>query len=302
MNPQYVRVMVVLVLAFLSLAFSVVALIRRARRKPLGWVSRIALGVSALGIVCFLWGLLIEADWLEVTHVTVTTEKWPKGKKLRIAHFSDLHLDRNSRALTRLVTEVEAAKPDLIVFTGDSLNDAGSLKLLRTTLGSMNARLARVAVRGNHDVYRWGALDLFGGGVAIELQRGPVILENETLAVCGAAFNAFDALPDCIAGAPKGAFVVLAFHTPDLVEDIDPKPDLYLAGHTHGGQIALPFYGALVTMSRYDKKYESGLSTVGKTTLSVNRGLGFEPHLPRVRFASRPELTIIDVEGIKAAE
>jgi predicted MPP superfamily phosphohydrolase len=297
MNPQYARVTVVVVLAFLALALSAVALVRLARRKPLGWVSRIALVVSAIGLVCFLWGLLIEADWLEVTHVSLSTAKWPKGRKLRIAHFSDLHIDRDSRALARLATELDEARPDLVVFTGDSLNDAGSLKLLRSTLGSMHPRLARLAVRGNHDVYRWHALDLFGGGVAIELQRGPVILENETLAICGAPFNAWDALPDCIAGAPKGAFTILAFHTPDLVEGIEPRPDLYLAGHTHGGQIALPFYGALLTMSRFDKKYESGLYTVGATTLYVNRGIGFEPHFPRVRFASRPELTIIDVEG-----
>ena len=66
---------------------------------------------------------------------------------------------------------------------------------------------------------------------------------------------------------------------------------------THGGQVALPFYGAMLTMSRYDKKYEAGRYEVGKTTLYVNRGIGFEPHFARVRFASRPELTIIDIVG-----
>lgn len=302
MNVQFVRVAIVLLLASLALSGSLVAAIRAWRKLPLGRMSRLSLALSALGIGCFLWGLFIEADWLEVTRVTVPTAKWPKGKKFRIAHFSDLHLDRESRALDRLGIEVAAAKADLLVFTGDSLNDAGSLKLLRTTLGSMTATLGRVAVRGNHDVYRWRALDLFGGGVATELTRGPIILDEGKLVLCGAAFNAFDALPDCIAGAPKGAFVVLAFHTPDLVEELAPKPDLYLAGHTHGGQIALPLYGALLTMSRYDKKYESGVRQVGPTTLVVNRGIGFAPHFPRVRFAARPELTIIDVEGTGPVE
>ncbi|MBL8909491.1 MAG: metallophosphoesterase [Archangium sp.] len=291
------RLGIFLGLILLSGALTIIALVRLGRRRPLGWIGRAGITLGVLGVLAFAWGLFIEADWLEVTHVTVQTPKWPKTKKFRIAHFSDLHIDRESRALSRLTTEVADAKADLIVFTGDSLNDAGSLKLLRTTLGSMTAARGRVAVRGNHDVYRWHALDLFGGGVATELTRGPIILEDGLLTVCGAAFNAFDALPDCIAGAPKDSFVLLAFHSPDLVEDIDPKPDLYLAGHTHGGQVAIPLYGAMITMSRYDKKYEAGRYEVGKTTLYVNRGIGFEPHFLRVRFASRPELTIIDIEG-----
>lgn len=90
---------------------------------------------------------------------------------------------------------------------------------------------------------------------------------------------------------------LVAYHTPDLVEDLEPPPDLYLAGHTHGGQVALPFYGALVTFSRFGKKYEAGRSQVGPTTLYVNRGIGFEPSLPRVRFMARPELTLIDLVG-----
>jgi predicted MPP superfamily phosphohydrolase len=74
--------------------------------------------------------------------------------------------------------------------------------------------------------------------------------------------------------------------------------DLYLAGHTHGGQIALPFYGALITYSRYDKKYEAGLYREGSTTLYVNRGLGLahEP-MPEARFWARPEVTVIDLVG-----
>jgi len=297
MNPQFIRVGVVLLLSLVSFVLTLGAVARLVRKKPIGRVGLAGLVVFGAGALAFLWGVLIEADWLEVTHHTLQTAKWPKGKTLRIAHFSDLHVDRDSRALSRLAVELADAKPDLIVFTGDSLNDASALKLFRTTLGSMNARLGRAAVRGNHDTYRWQQLDLFGGGVAMELTRGPVVLEDGLLTLCGAAFNAFEALPDCIAGAPKGSFVVLAYHTPDLVEVIDPRPDLYLAGHTHGGQVAVPFYGALLTFSRYDKKYESGWYEVEGTTLNVSRGIGFEPRYPRVRFAARPELSIVDIEG-----
>lgn len=263
------------------------------------WVGRLATTVTLIGALCFLWALFIEADWLEVTHAKVTTKKWAKGQHLRIAHLSDLHVDRDSRALTELTAALRDEPVDLVVFTGDSLNDLGATKLFRSTLGSLNARLGRVAVRGNHDVVRWAGVDLFGGGVATELVgKGPLILERDTLSICGAAFGRHDGLPDCLAGAPRGAFTILAYHTPDLVEDLEPKPDLYLAGHTHGGQVALPGYGALVTFSRFGKKYEAGRYEFGPTSLYVNRGIGFEPHLPRIRFWARPELTIIDVEGV----
>ena len=306
MNHPMHRVFFVLVVgvaclltALLSFGLGVAERRGLLQRRPFSrWAGRIATSVLAVGALCFAWALFIEADWLEVTHVTVKTAKWPKGKHLRLAHFSDLHVDRDSRALTQLALALRDEPVDLIVFTGDSINELGSTKLFRSTLGSLPARLGRIAVRGNHDVFRWKDVDLFGGGVATELiGKGPLILEDETLSICGAEFDHFDTLPDCLAGAPKGAFTLLAFHTPDLVEDLDPKPDLYLAGHTHGGQVSLPFYGALVTFSRFDKKYESGEYHVGPTTLLVNRGIGFEPFLPRVRFASRPELTIIELEG-----
>lgn len=302
MTVQFVRVGVVLLLALLSASLSAVALVRLARKQPLSVPVRAGLGLFLLGVGCFLWALFIEADWVEVTHRSLTTAKWPTGKQVRIAHFSDLHLDRDSRALSRLLFELEREKPDLIVFTGDSLNDSGSLKLLRSTLGAMKARLGRAAVRGNHDVYRWAQLDLFGGGVAIELNRGPVVIDDGAISLCGAAFGSLDALPDCVAGTPKGAFSLVAYHTPDLIEALAPRPDLYLAGHTHGGQVAVPFYGALLTFSAFDKKYESGWFEVNGTALNVNRGIGFEPHYPRIRFAARPELTIIDVMGTGEAK
>ncbi|MHC4240332.1 MAG: hypothetical protein ACYSUC_11380 [Planctomycetota bacterium] len=69
--------------------------------------------------------------------------------------------------------------------------------------------------------------------------------------------------------------------------------DLYLAGHTHGGQIALPFYGALITLSKFGKKYESGMHKVDDTVLYVNRGIG--GHAWSMRFFARPEITVFDI-------
>jgi predicted MPP superfamily phosphohydrolase len=94
-----------------------------------------------------------------------------------------------------------------------------------------------------------------------------------------------------------GDFRLFLYHFPDAVEEASAANiDLYLAGHTHGGQVRLPFYGALITFSRYDKRYEAGLYRLGAATMYVNRGIGMEGgKAPRVRFLDRPEITVIDV-------
>jgi predicted MPP superfamily phosphohydrolase len=96
---------------------------------------------------------------------------------------------------------------------------------------------------------------------------------------------------------PKDKFSIFLYHYPDEIENVTPHGiDLYCAGHTHGGQIALPFYGALITLSKYGKRFEGGTYRVDNTWLNVNRGIGMEGGpAPRVRFWATPEITVIDV-------
>jgi len=92
-------------------------------------------------------------------------------------------------------------------------------------------------------------------------------------------------------------FSIFLHHWSDLIQEAsNQNVDLYLCGHTHGGQIALPIYGAIITLSKFGKKYESGLYTIGTTTMYVNRGLGLEPSpAPKVRFLARPEIAVFDI-------
>ena len=82
-----------------------------------------------------------------------------------------------------------------------------------------------------------------------------------------------------------------------LVEDMENlNVDLYLCGHNHGGQVALPIYGPLVTFSKCGKKYESGVYDVNDTIVYVSRGIGMSGRFPRVRFLARPEITVFDIQ------
>ena len=93
---------------------------------------------------------------------------------------------------------------------------------------------------------------------------------------------------------------MLLYHTPDLMPQAsDLGVDLYLAGHTHGGQWRLPGFGALLTSSIHWKRYESGLYREGDTRLYVSRGLGMEGFgTPRARFFCPPEVVEILLTGM----
>jgi hypothetical protein len=99
----------------------------------------------------------------------------------------------------------------------------------------------------------------------------------------------------------KSATTILLYHTPDLMPKITGLGlgiDLYLAGHTHGGQLRLPLYGALFTSSRWGKRYEMGRYEAQGTTLYVSRGLGLEGlGAPRARFLAPPELVQWTLHG-----
>jgi predicted MPP superfamily phosphohydrolase len=260
---------------------------------------RVILGLATLGTLCIAHGF-VEPYWPQVTHVRVGSTKLSNGSPLiRIVHISDIHSDPRPCLEERLPDLIKAERPDLIVFTGDSVNSPGGLQVFRRCM----TRLAKVAptfvVRGNWDVWYSSDLDLFGGTGVRELKGEAVRAEvlGTPVWVAGVPAGYGDLIPKALATAPKGDLSILLDHYPDDIEEAAMAgADLYLAGHTHGGQIALPWYGALITLSKFGKRFEAGLYRVGGTWLYVNRGIGMEGGgMPRVRFCSRPEVTVIEV-------
>ena len=264
-------------------------------------LRRIILGLAAFGTLCIAYGFLIEPNWLQVTHVRIESDKLKAGSRpIRIVHISDLHSESKPRLEGRLPGIIAAEKPDLIVFTGDSLNEPEGLPVFKRCLTKIAAIAPTFAVRGNWDAWYWSDLDLFGGTGARELKGEAVKVEVRGTPVwlAGVPVEGEHSIGTVLDSIRAGEFSVFLYHYPDEIEEVAArKVDLYCAGHVHGGQIALPFYGALVTLSRYGKRFESGLYRVGETQLYVNRGLGMEGgDAPRVRFCARPEVTVIEVD------
>jgi hypothetical protein len=268
---------------------------RRAR-----WARRALLALAALGLLCMAYGRFVEPFWLEVRHVRITSPRLPKGARpVRIVHVSDLHCDPAPRLEERIPDVVAAERPDLIVFTGDALNAPEGLAAFRRCLGRLAALVPTFAVTGNWDERFWSDIPLYAGTGVRELRGRAerVDVAGTPVWVAGVPGWGPDLAAQALAGVPPGAFTVLLHHFPEDVEAFAARGtvDLCCAGHVHGGQVALPLYGALVTLSRTGKTYEAGLYRVGGTWLHVSRGVGMEGGAaPRVRFCARPEVTVIE--------
>jgi predicted MPP superfamily phosphohydrolase len=246
----------------------------------------------------FVYGWLIESNWVELVPVSVEVQRGVSSPSLRLVHLSDLHSEGFGRRERTALELVRSAKPDIICLTGDYLSTGnGDLYMqdARRFIAELQAPFGVYAVPGNWDL---DPLPLFDGLDAQLLQD-----ETATLTVRGVkvliAGSRFGVPPPRREALAPDALNILLQHSPDLLEEAsDAGYDLYLAGHTHGGQVRVPGYGAIITMSKFGKRYEAGLYSMQDTWMYVNRGLGLEGGwAPRIRLFCRPEVTVLDVKS-----
>jgi predicted MPP superfamily phosphohydrolase len=286
----------------------------RRLRPPTPKAVSVALTVMwALNVMvslCAFEGLYIEPFRLTVTEMAVDGPALLADRPLRIVQLSDLHVERTTRRERDVLAKVAALEPDLIVLTGDYLNlsylsDPVALSDARAFLAQLHAPYGVYAVTDSGVDPEASMRVIFEGQPITVLYDETVCLPFEGADLCligiqshrGALDRDRAVLESLSAQIPADAYTLLLYHTPDLAESLsETGVDLYLAGHTHGGQIRLPFYGAVVTFSAYGKKYEMGRYALGDTLLYVSRGLGMEGSgAPRARFLCPPEIVVVDI-------
>ena len=290
----------------------------------LAGLSPLACAVTGVLLQAALWGLVVYATGVEpfslgVTHLELFSPKLPQGSRLRLVQISDLHVERLTRRERKLVERVRTLDADYILLTGDYLNfsyigEPRAIHDARWVLSRLHARRGIYAVRGTHQVDPNWLLPVLFEGLPIRWLRSEQCILQETgyrLALAGASSTrradidepAVDRALAGLSHAEQKPFTVLLFHIPDAVPQAQAAGvDLYLAGHTHGGQLRLPLYGALVTGTASGKRYEMGRYDLDGLTLYVRRGVGMEGMAaPRARFLSPPEIVCIDVVGTAPA-
>ncbi len=287
-------------------------LVRTMTRKPAAkpgrwtkWRRRITLALAGLLIACGVYSFY-EPYRLEVTHVTVSTAKLPAGARpIRIVHISDTHCDGRELLEDDLPEIIAGLRPDVICFTGDALNSRAGLPRFQELMTKLDAIAPTFAVYGNWGHPRRRNGDDYFGPTGVELLEGrPVrlLVGGQAIWLTGTR-TYFGESPDdvaqALAGVPLDEPVIFLHHMPSIILNLPGRGvDLCLTGHTHGGQVALPFYGALATLASTGKRFEAGLYQHDDVTMYVSRGVGVEGHgLPRIRFLARPEVTLIELVG-----
>jgi predicted MPP superfamily phosphohydrolase len=282
-----------------------------SRRDFLRILKTIVLSFVSLGSGSLVYSVFGEPMWLDVEQVEIVLPRLPKAfLGLRVMHISDIHIGgwMNRERLSDVIQLAKRRKPDLVLMTGDyvighswneNLDDAAQGFV--EEVSKLTADCLVLGVLGNHDHWtnaekvramlsNCGVFEL--NNSVYSLRRG-----NERLHIAGVddvRENKARLGDVCKLLSDEGGTILLA-HEPDFADISSQKGlfDLQLSGHSHGGQVVIPFYGPII-LPYLGRKYPSGLYKVGGMWQYTNRGVGMTE--PAVRFNCRPEITIFTLK------
>jgi uncharacterized protein len=272
--------------------------------------------VSALFSSLLVWSVGIEPRWVAAREISLNQLKSSDLKGLKVAFASDWHFTKKPiwRVMTvararAIVKEINDTQPDVIILAGDFIADrdykpefaATAEDEIASVLGELKARHGVYATLGNHDWW------FDGLKFTLALQRhGIKVLENESVKIqdlplwlsgIGDEMTGHARPNKAVKTVPPNAPQLVVMHDPAGILTLDPRwhnPNaLFLAGHTHGGQVALPWFGALMTASIAPRSWYYGWVQHEGRNLYISSGLGVSI-LP-LRFNMRPEWVLFTV-------
>ncbi len=276
------------------------------RRKFLKNTFRSFLAILGVGIGGYYYANRIEPHLLDINSREIRHPLIPKSfEGIKIVQFSDTHVgfQYTLHQLEKLIKKINVLQPDIIFFTGDLMDEPNKfqeINQLVPLLKQLHAPLGKYCVFGNHDHGGYGS-DLYRN--IMETAHFTVLLnesrpinqkDGSSIYLLGIddAMLGRPNLNAALKNIPNNKFKLLLSHAPDLADTASQHQIHWqLSGHSHGGQVKIPFIGALVTPP-FARIYTEGLYTIGENnplSLYVNRGIG-TTRLP-FRFMARPEIT-----------
>lgn len=255
---------------------------------------RLALAVLiVLGICCGIDAFFFEPFRIQVTHCDLVASV---ASPLKIADLSDIHTHGMGRNELRTLQVLAEEKPDLIVVTGDCLgNGAGDYRPCEQFYQHLRAPLGVWVVRGNWEndrtVHHERAF-YAKSGVHLLVNQNAMPRPDFALIGLDDPSSGTPRLARALAGVPAGLYKIALFHAPGFFGHIAGHVNLCIAGHTHGGQVRIPFVHPF-WLPKDCAGFVAGWYEENGTRMYVNRGLGMSD-LP-VRFLCRPEITIFAI-------
>jgi predicted MPP superfamily phosphohydrolase len=290
------------------------AVLRRRAGKANTLTPAVALSaVAGLAIAPLAaYASFVEPYRLVVERAEVPAPQLAAGQTVTVAVLADLQFNRVTAHEHAAVDLALAADPDLIVLPGDLFQGArdqfnAELPQIRELLSRLHAHGGVYIVAGNVDVPERIRRAVAGTSIRfLENEIAEIEVDGMRMAVAGLTDDfttpaARACLNRLTVHARDRAFALLLSHRPDTVLSLntDHAVDLLVSGHTHGGQVALPWFGPPITLSQAPRRVcAGGLHRVGGQRIYVSRGVGCERgHAPRIRFNCPPEVSVLTLRS-----
>lgn len=302
------------ILLAIGCVFAGLALTWRSVRKQLMIIAFLYAFIGADIFALRYYVTYLEPEHLVVKHVRIETPKLTKP--IRLLHITDIQAGAVGDYQREVFQQIQALKPDIILNTGDFLQVVPPATFkeewgkLFELIQSVNPRYGTYAVFGDTERELYGykpeALQplkmLSSRSQIVTVDGGALSLHGLSLYQSKSQEWAARSIDQWLQESDPSEFRILLGHAPDYALGVSEKPiDLCLAGHTHGGQVRLPWYGPLVIDSEVPKEWSSGFRRVGIPYLNVSAGAGSNRHegLPPLRFNCPTEMTLIELVPIR---
>ncbi|HEY9639158.1 MAG TPA: metallophosphoesterase [Coleofasciculaceae cyanobacterium] len=271
--------------------------------------------LGTIAIALILWGGFfyakkIEPNWIAIHYVPVEMPRLaPEFQGYKIVQISDIHADpwMTQERMLRLVSRINALKPDAVAITGDFVTLHADVyePSLTAALQRLTPQDVTVGVLGNHD--QWSSPEIIRRMMKqsniIDLSNAVTTIHRQGamlhLAGVDDIWTKNDRLDLVLEQLPPQGAAILLAHEPDFasISAASGRFDLQMSGHSHGGQVVIPFLGA-PKLPLYAKQYPSGRYQVKNMVHYTNRGVGMGR--PKVRFNCRPEITVFILKTVKS--
>lgn len=270
-------------------------------KKSIGFFRKVFFIFILLCILVIIYARYIGTTGLIIKEYSIKNEKLPESfNGLKIAHFSDFHYGRTTdiNTLKNLVKEINLTKPDIVVFTGDLIDkdtkiSEDEINKLINALLNIDSVYGSFYVTGNHDIKFEKYEEIFNNSNFNNLNdKYEIILSKngESIMISGTNYKSDLNYLEDIFKNELPEFKINIMHTPDTYDNISNyNYDLIMSGHSHNGQINIPFYGALYTPNGA-KKYYKPYYRLNNTDMYISSGIGTSKY--NYRLFNRPSFNL----------
>lgn len=274
--------------------------------------------ISIIGLILFIYACFVEPYLIHIADIEINIPDLPvELNGLSICHLSDMHIYKYGFLEKLISQKLKSINSDICVVTGDIFHSSNGINAFLQLIGNISTTYGIYAIPGNGEhISRIDLKDAYErlkpAGINLLVNTSDTICINDCkVNIIGVddPFMGYNKINDAYMNCNNYDFSLLLAHSPDIIAELDDyRPNLILAGHTHGGQIRFPVIGSIWNNCRHVKGVSKGIydsdrlsknlqKQLNDVIMYVNRGLS--SRVIRMRFLCKPEITLIKINNLK---